>query len=137
MDRHTFFATCKWTAMGAVLALATGCASESGLYQWGGYDTALYSAYKNPGNVVTLQTKLEQHIAAMGTARQKVAPGLHAELGSLYLQAGRNDEAIAQYRLERALWPESQTLMDALIQTLENRNKKPGGTGQKNTEAAS
>lgn len=110
-------------AVGALLAM-TGCASNQGLYQWGDYDTALYSTYKNPETVVELQTKLEKHIAAMREAKQKVAPGLYAELGSLYLQAGKPEAAVEQYRKERDLWPESRTLMDAMITTLENRASK-------------
>lgn len=135
MNSKTVFTACNWAAWGAVVALATGCASQKGLYQWGGYDSALYSSYKNPETVAGLQTNLEQHIAAMEKTQQRVAPGLYAELGSVYLQSGRNQDAIAQYRKERALWPESRTLMDALIQTLENRSKKPGSDEQKTTEA--
>ncbi|MPM81386.1 hypothetical protein SDC9_128439 [bioreactor metagenome] len=131
MTTHCFAlirASRRWLAAGAVLVAMTGCATQQSLYQWGGYDAALYGAYKNPETVVELQTKLETHIAAMQTAKQKVAPGLYAELGSLYLQQGKSDAAITQYRMERELWPESRTLMDAMIQTLENRAKSKDAT---------
>ncbi len=111
----------------------TGCATNQNLYEWGGYDAALYSTYKSPETVVELQTKLETHIAAMTQANQKVAPGLYAELGSLYLQAGKTDEAIAQYNKERELWPESRTLMDSMIKTLESRAKATPATSEKKT----
>ncbi|WP_353233763.1 DUF4810 domain-containing protein [Diaphorobacter ruginosibacter] len=126
----------RWLAAAAALAALTGCASNQGLYQWGGYDAALYSSYKNPETVTELQTTLEQHIASMNASQQKVAPGLYAELGSLYLQQGRQDEAIEQYRKERELWPESRTLMDALITTLENRARNKGGDRPEATEEA-
>ncbi len=113
----------KCLAAGVVLALMTGCATDRSLYQWGGYDEALYSSYKNPETVAALQSKLEIHIAAMNAAGQKVAPGLYAELGSLYLQSGKTDAAIEQYRNERELWPESRQLMDSMIGTLESRGK--------------
>lgn len=123
----------RYTAAGSALALMTGCATNQNLYQWGGYDAALYSTYKSPETVVELQTKLETHIAAMTQANQKVAPGLYAELGSLYLQAGKTDEAIAQYNKERELWPESRTLMDSMIKTLESRSKATPATSDKKT----
>lgn len=121
----------QYLAAGTVLVLVTGCASNQNLYQWGGYDAALYSTYKSPETVVELQTKLETHIAAMTQTNQKVAPGLYAELGSLYLQSGKTDEAIEQYNKERELWPESRTLMDSMIKTLESRSKTNPATSDK------
>jgi hypothetical protein len=98
----------------------TGCAAPS-LYQWGGYDQALYSAYKDPAQMETMRVKLETHIAAMAQSKQKVAPGLYAELGTLYLQAGLSDKALTLYAQERAAWPESKGLMTAMIQNIERR----------------
>lgn len=123
----------RYVAAGSLLVLMTGCATNQNLYQWGGYDAALYSTYKSPETVLELQTKLETHIAAMAQANQKVAPGLYAELGSIYLQAGKTDEAIAQYSKERELWPESRTLMDSMIKTLESRSKASPATSDKKT----
>ena len=54
---------------------------------------------------------------------QKVAPGLYAELGTLYLQLGSAEKAIAMYKKERDAWPESKGLMTAMIQNLERRQK--------------
>jgi hypothetical protein len=132
-DKHVqgLRSAARYAAAGAALALMTGCATNQNLYEWGGYDAALYSTYKSPETVVELQTKLETHIAAMTQAKQKVAPGLYAELGSLYLQAGKTDEAIAQYNKERELWPESRTLMDSMIKTLESRSKTTPATSDK------
>ena len=36
-----------------------------------------------------------------------VAPGLYAEFGALYLQAGDAPKAVAMYTEERDAWPES------------------------------
>ena len=127
----------KCLAAAAVLVLMTGCAKNRGLYQWGGYDAALYRSYKSPEAVVALQTQLERHIAAMNAGKRKVAPGLYAELGSLYLQAGKPEAAVEQYRNERELWPESRILMDALIQTLESRAKSKDGNINENKEKES
>jgi len=100
----------------------TGCATRSGLYQWGGYDAMLYQSYKNPEKAVEFRQGLELHVAKMEAANQKVAPGLYAELGTLYLQAGDGTKAVAMYTKEREAWPESRGLMDSLINNVAKRN---------------
>lgn len=100
----------------------TGCATRNNLYQWGGYDAMLYQSYKNPEKAVEFRQGLELHIEKMEAARQKVAPGLYAELGTLYLQAGDASRAVALYTKERDAWPESRGLMDALITNVGKRN---------------
>ena len=81
----------------------------------------LYQSYKNPEKVVEFRQGLELHISKMESSNQKVAPGLYAELGTLYLQAGDANKAIAMYTKEREVWPESRGLMDALITNLAKR----------------
>lgn len=108
----------------AALALA-GCATpNTGLYQWGGYDGLMYQAYKNPEAVVKSRDALAAHIDAMQKGGQRVAPGLYADLGTMLLQAGDKAGALANYRRERALWPESAVLMDAMIKNLETKSKE-------------
>jgi hypothetical protein len=106
-------------------SLIAGCAAPS-LYQWGDYESMLYSGYKDPANLEVMKVKLEEHIAALESSRQKVAPGLYAELGTLYLQAGDPDQAVAMYSREREAWPESKGLMDAMIKNLERRTATQG-----------
>lgn len=105
-----------------VLLALGGCVPPS-LYQWGGYEQGLYSGYKDPSKLEELRINLENHIAAMEQSGQKVAPGLYAELGTLYLQRGVSDKAIAMYSRERDVWPESKGLMTAMIQNLERRQQ--------------
>jgi len=98
-----------------MFALAlSGCASK-GLYDWGGYSAALYNSYKDPATVTDGVQQLQTHIGKLEQGRQKVPPGLYADLGMLQLQAGDKEHAQANFRKERALWPESAGLMDALI----------------------
>lgn len=101
--------------------LLTGCANRGGLYQWGGYDAMLYQSYKNPEKAVELRQGLELHVSKLEQSQQKVAPGLYAELGTLYLQEGDNTKAVAMYTKERDAWPESKGLMDSLINNLAKR----------------
>lgn len=99
----------------------TGCANRSSLYQWGGYDAMLYQSYKDPEKVIALRTGLELHITQMELSKQKIAPGLYAELGTIYLQAGDSNKAVAMYAKERDAWPESRGLMDTLINNVAKR----------------
>ncbi|MDW5441127.1 DUF4810 domain-containing protein [Polaromonas sp. SM01] len=105
------------------IALAlSGCVTPT-LYQWGGYDQALYAGYKDPTKMEAMRLKLEAHMTEMEKSKQKMAPGLYAELGTLYLQAGSADKAAALYTKERDAWPESSGLMTAMIQNIERREK--------------
>ena len=107
-------------AMLAVLTLS-GCVSTQQAYDWGEYDQLLYETYKEPTRAEALRLELETHLAALEAGNAKVAPGLYAELGTLYLEAGDADRAIALYEKERAAWPESRGLMTALIVNLQRR----------------
>lgn len=97
----------------------SGCAAKHSLYQWGEYDAMLYQSYKNPEKSEALRRGLELHLAKMEQSKQRVAPGLYAELGTLYLQVGDRLKATSCYIKERDLWPESRSLMNALIKNIE------------------
>ncbi|OGA96673.1 MAG: hypothetical protein A3E79_04965 [Burkholderiales bacterium RIFCSPHIGHO2_12_FULL_61_11] len=100
----------------------TGCANR--LYQWGDYgsfDSKLYQSYRNPEKALEFRQGLELHISKIEASKQKVAPGLYAELGTLHLQAGDANKAVAMYIKERDAWPESRVLMDALINNVTKR----------------
>lgn len=118
----------NWPMKKLLIALAlasmflTGCANK--LYQWGdygGFDSKLYQSYKNPEKALEFRQGLEVHINEMEASKQKVAPGLYAELGTLQLQAGDTNKAVAMYIKERDAWPESRVLMDALINNVTKR----------------
>lgn len=108
-------------AMTGLVVLALGGCVAQPVYQWGGYDSKLYAGYKDQTKMEELKTGLETHIAAMDMSKQKVAPGLFAELGTLYLQSGNSEKAGALYARERDAWPESRSLMNAMIQNLDRR----------------
>ena len=105
----------------------SGCATNPRQYQWGDYENMLYTAYKDPSKMESLTVSLEGLINELEKNRQKAPPGVYAELGTLYLQAGSPDKAITMYGRERETWPESKGLMDAMIQNLERSKKAPEG----------
>lgn len=118
--------------LAAVLGVLTlsGCATSRQAYDWGSYDQLLYETYKEPVRAEALRIELETHIAALEAGNSKVAPGLYAELGTLYLEAGDADRAIELYEKERAAWPESRGLMTALIVSLQRRKAGSQEVGQ-------
>jgi len=118
-----------WIPTLTTLLLLTGCAAP-GLYQWGGYDQSLYTGYKDVTKMEALRIKLEAHVGEMEKSNARVAPGLYAELGTLYLKSGASQKAIDFYTKERNAWPESRVLMTSLIQNLERRQSAPSGTKQ-------
>jgi hypothetical protein len=107
-------------------AALCGCASKKNLYDWGGYDGMLYQSYKCPEKAEAIRLQLEQHVSAVETAKQKVAPGLYADLGTMYLQAGDRQKAVLYFGRERDNWPESVALMTGMMRTV-NGAKKPEG----------
>lgn len=119
----------------AVLApsvIALGGCVTSGAYNWGSYDELLYQSYKDVTRTETMRLELEQHLTALEKRDQRVAPGLYAELGTLYLQAGDTSRAVQFYEKERATWPASEGLMTAMIANLERRiaARTDGNTGE-------
>ncbi|MEZ7910943.1 MAG: DUF4810 domain-containing protein [Propionivibrio sp.] len=106
------------------VALLSGCVTTR-QYQWGSYENDLYAAYKDPARSERLMEGLQSLISELEASKQKVPPGIYAELGTLYYQSGKLDDARALYEKERSAWPESQGLMAALIQSIERQRNKP------------
>lgn len=83
----------------------------------------LYQGYKDPNNMEVMRVSLEKHISSVEQSKQKVAPGLYAELGTLYLQQGNTGKAVDLYSKERDSWPESKGLMNAMIDNVSRRDQ--------------
>lgn len=99
----------------ATTIFVTGCQTSQQLYHWGEYESGLYGYYKDPAELSALSEEL---LSAIEDANGRVAPGMYAEYGTLLLQQGKKDEAVVYYTKEKELWPESQHLMDAMINNL-------------------
>lgn len=105
-------------------AVLSGCATNKGLYDWSGYSGLLYQSYQDPAKAAENMRTLEANILKAEQAGLKVAPGLYADLGTMLLQSGDRDKALINYRKERALWPESAVLMDAMIKNIQPATTK-------------
>ena len=112
----------RFLAIPLAALLLGGCATQP-LYQWGNYDSLLYQGYKDPTKMEAMKAALQNNIAESEKSGQKIAPGLYAELGTLYLQSGATDNAIVMYSHERDTWPESKGLMDAMIRNIQRRQQ--------------
>ena len=62
----------------------------------------------------------------MEVGKIRLAPGLKAELGYLYMQAGAPEKAIALFKREKRAWPESAYFMDVMIRVAEGPKKEAG-----------
>ena len=102
-------------------SLLTACVPQQ-MYKWGDYDKGLLASYKDPNDIEALRVKLEAHISTLEASQSKVAPGLYAELGTLYYQKGDAQNARIYYTKERDAWPESAGLMTALLQNMDRRD---------------
>ncbi|MDD2762524.1 MAG: DUF4810 domain-containing protein [Opitutaceae bacterium] len=106
-----------------LLLLCSGCQTARPLYYWGNYEATLYTSYANPGKMPPEEQilKLQEDITKAAAAGLPVHPGLHSQLGYLYLQGGNADAARKEFETEKALYPESAVLMDRFLKTLTAR----------------
>lgn len=105
----------------AFVLLLPGCAQRQ--YDWNNYDASLYRYYKEPNSAQEFRVSMETHLKDLEAKNLRPAPGLYAEVGTLYLESGDRITAATYYRKERNAWPESRHLMDALLTNLEKMNK--------------
>lgn len=101
-----------------LVLLLSGCVSTQ--YDWGSYNQDLYNYYKSPESRSSFKQNLESLVARTESRNQLPPPGVYAELGTLCLEMGDRECAIANYEKEREAWAESATLMTAMIRSLES-----------------
>lgn len=102
-----------------IMMAVSGCSRQ--LYDWGGYNDHLYDYYHDPSTADAFLIRLEKHLEKIESAQGTPAPGLYAEVGTLYLQKGDEAQAVAFYQKEHDAWPESRYFMSMLIKNLSER----------------
>lgn len=114
----------KLILSGALVALflLSGCGSKEPLYNYGDYSQEYYNYKKNmsPETQLELQKAIEQAIEnADDGSSDRVAPGMYANLGYIYLKTGNTKLAKQNFIKEKALYPEATHFMDRLIQKID------------------
>lgn len=107
--------------LSAILLMA-GCASQpKALYMYGDYSSRYYMSKKEPTqqSALELQKSIEYAIENAGqSSSNRVAPGMYANLGYIYLKSGNNQKAIENFEKEKAAYPESTHFMNRMIQKI-------------------
>jgi hypothetical protein len=112
----------RLVCLAAMLGLLAGCAAPT-LYSYGQYEELIYASYAAPGKVSPeMQVeKLEQDYQKARAANKRMCPGWHAQLGYLYFQLGKMDQAHQEFLTEKAEFPESAVFMDRLLANLKKQ----------------
>jgi hypothetical protein len=98
----------------AVGASLSACATATNRFEWGGYEGALYAYAKKPDRRPDYRATLEKAVEK-GRQTDRVAPGLLAELGYLYLEDGDAEHAVPLFEEEMRRFPEARPFMTSVI----------------------
>ena len=106
----------------ALAGVFTGCASPK-IYSYGHYEELIYASYAAPGKVSPeMQVeKMEEDYQKARSKNKRMCPGWHAQLGFLYFQLGKMDQANQEFLTEKAEFPESAVFMDRLMANLKKQ----------------
>jgi len=98
-----------------------GCSAP--LYSWGHYEERIYSSHVNPGttSLEAQAAELERDYEKARAENKRMPPGFHAQLGYLYAQLGKVDQARHELEAEKTEFPESAVFVDRVLASL----KKP------------
>jgi len=99
-----------------------GCGGPKPLYVYNDYNDKYYAFKKNLNteSILELQKSIEEAIEEVGDSRSgRVAPGMYANLGYIYLKQGNAKKAIENFKKEKATYPEATHFMDRMIKKVE------------------
>ena len=119
--------------------LLAGCGNAGGprsLYYWDGtYSSSLYSYLNEDGDATEQISRLENLVQNSTQRGYKVAPGLYAHLGLLYLSNGNLGAANANFDKEVQNFPESKEFINFIKGsknlTPKKQSKKEGAKNEK------
>jgi len=109
----------RWAAVVPLAALAlasVGCASDTRTYYWSSYQYDLYRSYYEPSKAKKFEATLLRIIKKSDASGRKIPPGVLAEYGYFFYQRGEFDSAIHYFEREALEWPESEVLMERVIE---------------------
>lgn len=110
-------------AVTAIGFLMSGCSSQpKPFYVYGNYSESYYASKKDisADTALELQKSIEYAIEnADQSISGRVAPGMYANLGYIYLKSGDMNKAIENFKKEKSIYPESAHFMDRMIKKIE------------------
>jgi hypothetical protein len=93
-----------------------GCKTTEPTYYYGSYQNAVYSYFKAEDTSVSQQITILEEVIEQARGKGKlVPPGVHAHLGMLYFETGNAGQGATNFEKEKALFPESATYIDFLM----------------------
>lgn len=112
-------------AVFALLTLTlTACANKPTIYYWGKYPSTMQQSLSDQATVsVDEQISLiEKDIQNANHTNKPLPPSMHAHLALLLSEVNKLDLAIKHLLIEKQLFPESSSFVDALITKLKQRS---------------
>jgi hypothetical protein len=101
--------------------LLGGCVQQpQTLYQWESYQPEVYQYFEGESKDQQIEA-LERDLQKIRSTNRLAPPGYHAQLGLLYLDVGKDDQMVQEFKTEKVLFPESAQYMDFLL-----KNAKKG-----------
>lgn len=97
-----------------VAIAVAACAGPPTLYQWGPYESQLYSHFKSEPPQAQIDA-MEKHARSVQDSGQHLPPGYMAHLAVLYGQVGRDADQALALQKERENFPESKNYIDRLV----------------------
>jgi len=110
--------------LASIGASLCACATPSNRFEWGGYEGALYAYAKKPERRPDYRVTLEKAVEK-GRQTDRVAPGLLAELGYLYLEDGDTQHAVPLFEEEMRRFPEAKPFMTSIIARAKSASPSP------------
>ena len=111
----------KYLIMAVISLIAVSCAPTKPLYNWKGYDDAVYaytkaSDEKSVENLIKIYEKL---IKKSGGSRLTPPPGVCADYGYILIKKGETVKGRELLTKETVLYPESKIFIDRILTRFE------------------
>ena len=105
----------------AIGFVATSCTTVKPLYNWEGYDNAVYNYTKESSqeSEVKLIAIYERLIIGSGGLREVPPPGVCADYGYLLIKKGEVEKGKELLVKETILYPESKLFIDRILKRFE------------------
>ena len=108
-------------ALVSISFLIVSCTTTKPLYNWKGYDDAVYaytkgSDEKSVENLIKIYEKL---IKKSGGSREVPPPGVCADYGYIMIKKGQTSKGKELLIKETVLYPESKQFVDRIIKRLD------------------